>query len=60
MNKTLAYNAMGQPVKVTQGLSSSNPDASEEFRYGSDGARYYKRTTYKEGSTTRIEHTFQK
>ena len=57
-NKTLAYNASGQPVKITQGANANSPDAMEEFRYGADGKRYYKKSTYQQGSTTRVEHTF--
>jgi len=59
-DKFIAYNAANQPTKITVGtsLNDASPIARDEFRYAPDGARYYKKTTYKEGTRLRAEYTF--
>lgn len=58
-DKYIAYNVANQPTNITLGasLTDSNPTARDEFRYTPDGARYYKKTTYKDGVNQRVEQT---
>lgn len=57
-DKYLQYNASNQPTKIVVGssLTDTNPLAKDEFAYGPDGQRYARKTTWKEGSTTKQEH----
>lgn len=59
-DKFLAYNTSGQPTTITVGnsLNDSTPEAKDEFQYGPAGQRYFKRSTYKDGSTTKREYTY--
>ncbi len=55
------YNAANKPSKIVVGssINDTNPAGKDEFSYGPDGERYYKKATYLDGSSTQqIEHTF--
>ncbi len=60
VDKHIAYNAINQPLNITVGssLTTSTPTARDEFKYGPEGNRYYKKSTHKVGSSYRTEHTF--
>ncbi|MCV6606452.1 MAG: RHS repeat-associated core domain-containing protein, partial [Porticoccaceae bacterium] len=57
-DKHIQYNAANQPIKIVVGssINDSNAKAVDEFRYGPDGQRYARKTTWKEGGTTKEEH----
>ena len=46
----IAWNTRGLPDKVTLGPSET-PTARDEFRYGPDGGRYYRKVTWQEETT---------
>lgn len=55
-DKTIVYNSSNQPTSIILG-DTTNPTARDEFLYTPDGARYYKKSTYKENGVTRTEQT---
>ncbi len=57
----IEYNAANQPRTIVVGtsLTDTNPAGKDEFNYGPDGERYYKKATYLDSSSAQhIEHTF--
>ena len=59
------WNARGLLEKVVAGdsLTDATPEAAEEYAYGPDGARYYRKSTWKDASdpdnvTYSVEHRF--
>ena len=59
------WNARGLLEKVVAGdsLTDATPEAAEEYAYGPDGARYYRKSTWKDASdsenvTYPVEHRF--
>ncbi len=56
----LQYNANNQPLFIVVGTSllDLNPIAKDEFRYGPDGERYYRRSSYTEGGNAKTEEAF--
>lgn len=57
----IEYNAANQPTTIVVGtsLADTNLEGKDEFSYGPDGERYYKKSTYLDsGSVQQIEHTF--
>jgi RHS repeat-associated protein len=60
-DKFIEYNHANQPVKIVVGTSinDTNPVGKDEFMYGPDGQRYYKKSTYLDSNDNqRVEHTF--
>ncbi len=59
-HKYLAWNARNLPEVILVGDSptTTTPTAREDFYYGPDGERYYKKSTYQAAEGQRIEHTF--
>lgn len=55
-DKTIVYNSSNQPTSIILG-DTANPTARDEFLYTPDGARYYRKSTYKENGNTRTEQT---
>ena len=49
----VSWNGRGLPTAVTLGASTATatPTARDEFRYGPDGERYYRKTTWTEETT---------
>ena len=56
----LQYNANNQPLFIVVGTSllDLNPIAKDEFRYGPDGERYYRKSSYTEGGNAKTEEAF--
>lgn len=56
-DKYIAYNAYNLPTVIVVGdsLADSSPEAKDEFAYGPEGQRYTRRTTWKEGASTKSE-----
>ena len=57
----IEYNAANQPTTIVVGtsLTDTNPEGKDEFNYGPDGERYYKKSTYLDNSSVQqIQHTF--
>ena len=50
-DRTVAFNALGKPVDIRKGNLTngviSNPTAQDQFQYGPDGYRFYKKTINK-------------
>ena len=50
-DKTITYNAFGKPIDIRKGNISGNsidtPTAQDQFQYGPDGFRFYKKTINK-------------
>ena len=59
-DKHIAYNGINQPAIITVGssLTVANPTARDEIRYNPYGDRYYKKTSYTDGGSTKTEHAF--
>jgi RHS repeat-associated protein len=59
-DKFIDWNARNLPERITIGTSASTttPTARDEFEYGPDGQRYYKKSTWQDGSDQWVEHTF--
>ena len=59
-DKYIGWNDRNLPTTVTLGdsLTDTTPTAKDEFAYGPDGQRYYKKSTWDDAGTLRTEHTF--
>ena len=59
-DKFIDWNARNLPSRVTIGSSrnTTSPTARDEFEYGPDDQRFYKKTTWDDGQDQWIEHTF--
>ncbi|WP_168204001.1 RHS repeat domain-containing protein [Aliikangiella coralliicola] len=58
-NRYLDWTARGKPHRVSRGPSESNFNARDEFAYGIDGARYYRKAQWKDtNGQLKNEHTF--
>ncbi len=59
-HKYLLWNARNLPavILVGENPTTPTPTAREDFYYGPDGERYYKKSTYQAAEGQRIEHTF--
>ncbi|MEO1245204.1 MAG: SpvB/TcaC N-terminal domain-containing protein, partial [Pseudomonadota bacterium] len=59
-DKFIDWNARNLPTTVVIGssLSDTTPTAKDEFAYGPDGQRFYKKTSWDDSGTQRVEHTF--
>ena len=57
LDKYIEYNAASQPTKIVvgTGLNDASPTAKDEFAYDPDGQRYSRKSTWKDGATTRTE-----
>ncbi|MGS2724925.1 RHS repeat-associated core domain-containing protein [Porticoccus sp. GXU_MW_L64] len=60
LDKYIEYNASSQPTKIVvgTGLNDPSPEASDEFLYGPDGSRYFKKSTYQDNGQTKTEYVF--
>ena len=55
----IAWNGRNLPARITLGAAEAkNPKARDEFAYGPDGARYRRKTTFPDGASPRVEHTY--
>ena len=59
-DKYIGWNDRNLPTTVTLGdsLTDTTPTAKDEFAYGPNGQRYYKKSTWDDADTERTEHTF--
>ena len=59
-DKYIGWNKRNLPTTVTLGdsLTDTTPTAKDEFAYGPNGQRYYKKSTWDDAGTLRTEHTF--
>ena len=59
-DKYIGWNARNLPTTVTLGdsLTDTTPTAKDEFAYGPNGQRYYKKSTWDDAGALRTEHTF--
>ena len=59
-DKYIGWNNRNLPTTVTLGdsLEDTTPTAKDEFAYGPNGQRYYKKSTWDDAGTLRTEHTF--
>ena len=59
-DKYIGWNKRNLPTTVTLGdsLTDTTPTAKDEFAYGPNGQRYYKKSTWDDAGTERTEHTF--
>jgi len=59
-DRFIAWNARNLPTTVVVGnsLEDTTPTAKDEFDYGPDGQRYYKKSTWDDSGTQWVEHTF--
>ena len=59
-DRYIAWNAGNLPETAVPGssLADTTPTARNEFAYGPDGARYYRKSTWDDGGTQKVEHTF--
>ena len=59
-DRYIAWNRRNLPEKVVVGdsLTDPTPTASDEFAYGPDGQRFYKKSIWDDGGTQKVEHTF--
>ena len=59
-DKYIGWNNRNLPTTVTLGdsLDDTTPTAKDEFAYGPNGQRYYKKSTWDDAGDTRTEHTF--
>ena len=63
-DKYIGWNDRNLPTTVTLGGSAPGetpvvtPTAKDEFAYGPNGQRYYKKSTWDDAGTLRTEHTF--
>jgi len=59
-DKFIDWNARNMPTTVVIGssLTDPTPTAKDEFAYGPDGQRYYKKTSWDDSGTQRVEYTF--
>ena len=59
-DKYIGWNARNLPTTVTLGdsLTDTTPTAKDEFAYGPNGQRYYKKSTWDDAGTLRTEHTY--
>ena len=59
-DKYIGWNDRNLPTTVTLGdsLTDTTPTAKDEFAYGPNGQRYYKKSTWDDAGTLRTEHTF--
>lgn len=49
---------MPTTVVIGSSLTDPTPTAKDEFAYGPDGQRYYKKTSWDDSGTQRVEYTF--
>ncbi len=59
-DKYIGWNKRNLPTTVTLGdsLTDTTPTAKDEFAYGPNGQRYYKKSTWDDAGALRTEHTF--
>lgn len=59
-DKYIDWNPRNLPEKVLVGASRTDltPTASDEFAYGPDGQRFYKKSVWDDNGTQKTEHTF--
>ena len=59
-DKYIGWNDRNLPTTVTLGdsLTDTTPTAKDEFAYGPNGQRYYKKSTWDDAGTLRTEHTY--
>ena len=59
-DKYIGWNKRNLPTTVTLGdsLTDTTPMAKDEFAYGPNGQRYYKKSTWDDAGTLRTEHTY--
>ena len=59
-DKYIGWNKRNLPTTVTLGdsLTDTTPTAKDEFAYGPNGQRYYKKSTWDDAGTLRTEHTY--
>jgi len=59
-DKFIDWNARNMPTTVVIGssLTDTTPTAKDEFAYGPDGQRFYRKTSWDDSGTQRVEHTF--
>ncbi len=58
-DKWLDWNSRGKPVRITRGISHSNYQAQDNFAYGINGSRYYRKSSWKDkNGILKTEHTF--
>ncbi len=59
-DKFIDWNARNKPSRITIGSTrdTTSPTARDEFEYGPNGQRFYKKTTWQDGVDQWIEHTF--
>ena len=59
-DKYIGWNKRNLPTTVTLGdsLADTTPTAKDEFAYGPNGQRYYKKSTWDDAGALRTEHTF--
>ncbi len=59
-DKYIVWNTRNLPETIVVGDSVDDalPTAKDEFAYGPDGRRFYKKTTWDDNGTQKIEHTF--
>ena len=59
-DKYIGWNKRNLPTTVTLGdsLTDTTPTAKDEFAYGPNGQRYYKKSTWDDAGDLRTEHTF--
>ena len=59
-DKYIGWNKRNLPTTVTLGdsLTDTTPTAKDEFAYGPNGQRYYKKSTWDDAGALHTEHTF--